>query len=261
MVVDQPSNQLENLTKAFAYIENLPPCIPNSCIGYLEDHEPTSVDITNDTKYFAAGFSNSEIHVWSLTALGVKISSNAVHPGVYLNPLRLNIPAEDFALNAANGNGGGVETSPSSRVNILKGEKSPSGASMLRGHSGPIYGLAFANANANLISCSEDATIRLWDLDACKNTHVYSGHMYPVWCLDTSPLEIYFATGSRDTTARLWTFDRLFPLRIFAGHLMDVDVVKFHPNAIYIATGSPDKTVSWRQKLQLAAINWSSVDG
>lgn len=252
MVIDKSTDQREAIRKAFASLDELPACLPNSCVGYLEGYESTSVDISNDTKYFAAGFSNSEIHLWSLTAVGDKIAPATA--GIHLNPLRLNIPAEDFNdvstasasspnVNDFSGVNSSMTSSPVSRKNVAKNEKSPSGASILRGHSGPVHGLSFFNSNSNLISCSEDTTIRLWDLSSYKNTHIYTGHIYPVWCIDTSPLDLYFVTGSRDTSARLWTFDRLYPLRIFVGHLMDVDVVKFHPNASYIATGSPDKTV------------------
>lgn len=262
MVIDQPDDQRDAIRKAFAYLDQLPPCLPNACVGYLEACESIAVDISNDTKYFAAGFSNSEIHLWSLTAVGDKIASTSDNAGVHLNPLRLNVPAEDFhddlKSSASNGNGGEFITVGSSKTsspvagkNIAKNEKSPSGASILRGHSGPVYGMAFVNTNQNIISCSEDTTIRLWDLSTCKNTYIYTGHLYPVWCIDTSPLDLYFVTGSRDTSARLWTYDRLYPLRIFVGHRMDVDVVKFHPNASYVATGSPDKTVCRLCKVML----------
>uniref|UniRef100_A0A8D0HQA9 TAF5-like RNA polymerase II p300/CBP-associated factor-associated factor 65 kDa subunit 5L n=1 Tax=Sphenodon punctatus TaxID=8508 RepID=A0A8D0HQA9_SPHPU len=94
-----------------------------------------------------------------------------------------------------------------------------------------------------LLSCSEDMSIRYWDLGSFTNTVLYQGHAYPVWDLDISPCSLYFASGSHDRTARLWSFDRTYPLRIYAGHLADVDCVKFHPNSNYLATGSTDKTV------------------
>ncbi|OWK07709.1 hypothetical protein Celaphus_00008106 [Cervus elaphus hippelaphus] len=114
---------------------------------------------------------------------------------------------------------------------------------VLRGHCGPVYSTRFLADSSGLLSCSEDMSIRYWDLGSFTNTVRYQGHAYPVWDLDISPHSLYFASGSHDRTARLWSFDRTYPLRIYAGHLADVDCVKFHPNSNYLATGSTDKTV------------------
>lgn len=120
----------------------------------------------------------------------------------------------------------------------------------LTGHSGRIFGLSFLPSSSSysgssfLLSCSQDCSLRLWDLQSEKLRHTYnSGHVFSVWAQDISPLGMYFASASRDTTAKLWTFDRDAPLRLFAGHSMDVDAVKFHPNCRFLATGSSDRTV------------------
>ena len=111
----------------------------------------------------------------------------------------------------------------------------------LQGHSGPIYSSAFSHNDEFLLTCSEDTTIRLWDLNVLKNKAMYNGHNYPVLCVNVSALSFYFASGSMDRTARLWSFDRTHPLRIFAGHEHSVETVAFHGNASYIA--SADHTV------------------
>uniref|UniRef100_A0A452DS47 Uncharacterized protein n=1 Tax=Capra hircus TaxID=9925 RepID=A0A452DS47_CAPHI len=97
--------------------------------------------------------------------------------------------------------------------------------------------------NHTLLSCSEDTSIRYWDLGSFTNTVQYQGHACPVWDLDISPHSLYFASGCHDHTARLWSFDRTYPLRIYTVHVADVDCIKFHPNSNYLATGSTDKTV------------------
>ncbi|KAL0202864.1 hypothetical protein M9458_000882, partial [Cirrhinus mrigala] len=104
----------------------------------------------------------------------------------------------------------------------------------LRAHSGPVYRTAFLTDGSGLLSCSEDSTVRFWDLNSFTNTVLYRGH---------APCSLYFSTASHDRTARLWSFARTYPLRLYAGHLSDVDCVKFHPNSNYVATGSTDKTV------------------
>ncbi|XP_075545493.1 TAF5-like RNA polymerase II p300/CBP-associated factor-associated factor 65 kDa subunit 5L isoform X2 [Dermacentor variabilis] len=112
---------------------------------------------------------------------------------------------------------------------------------LLRGHSGPVYGLDFLPGKELMLSCSEDTTVRAWSLKTHSNVAIYRGHSYPVWDIDIGPLGLYFATASKDSTAKIWTLERTYPLRILAGHNMDVDCVKFHPNSNYVATGSSDR--------------------
>ncbi|ORX61616.1 WD40 repeat-like protein [Hesseltinella vesiculosa] len=112
----------------------------------------------------------------------------------------------------------------------------------LVGHAGPVYGASFNHDNQFMITCSQDHTARLWNLNSWTNDVVYKSHNYPVWDVDVGPFGFYFATASHDRTARLWSCDHTNPLRIFAGHLSDVDTVKFHPNSKYLVTGSSDKT-------------------
>lgn len=114
---------------------------------------------------------------------------------------------------------------------------------VLRGHSGPVYGVDFSPDHRYALSCSGDHTVRLWDLDTSSNVVCYRGHAYPVWHVAFSPLGYYFATASHDRTAQLWSTDCKSPRRLFIGHLSDVDCVAFHPNCNYLATGSSDKTV------------------
>lgn len=113
----------------------------------------------------------------------------------------------------------------------------------LIGHSGPVYGLSFSSNQRWLLSCSEDCTTRLWNVETASNIVVYKGHQYPIWDVTFSKIDYLFATASHDRTARIWSTDRISPVRVLAGHLSDVETVRFHPNSNYIATGSSDKTV------------------
>ena len=109
-------------------------------------------------------------------------------------------------------------------------EKGGAPTRKLIGHSGPVYALTFDPVSGSaappkyLLSCSADATARLWSMDTMTNVVAYRGHQNPIWDVDWSPMGIYFTTASRDRTARLWSTDRTSTLRIYAGHSSDVDV-------------------------------------
>lgn len=110
------------------------------------------------------------------------------------------------------------------------------------GHHGPVYSTQAFPSNQFLLSCSQDATVRLWCLNTFSSISVYKGHKHPVWDMKLGPCGYYFATGSADRTAKLWSTERQEALRMFYGHVSDVNKVCFHPNSNYVATGSSDKT-------------------
>ncbi|CAL1695610.1 unnamed protein product [Somion occarium] len=196
--------------------------IPSICAYTLHDvgEGAPCVTFSQDTSLMAAGFSESYVRLWSLK-------------GEKLKGLR-----SDFQTSSITG---------AKSLRKIR-EKGGSTTRKLIGHSGPVYSVAFDPVGGSavppkyLLSCSADATTRLWSLDTMTNVAVYRGHQNPVWDVQWSPMGVYFATASRDRTARLWSTDRASALRIYAGHLSDVDCVRFHPNSLYLATGSSDWT-------------------
>ena len=53
-----------------------------------------------------------------------------------------------------------------------------------RAHNGPVYKTNFTPDSLFILSCSRDATARLWDVEKRTNTVIYRGHSGPVWDLD-----------------------------------------------------------------------------
>ncbi|KAM4035783.1 TAF5-like RNA polymerase II p300/CBP-associated factor-associated factor 65 kDa subunit 5L [Anomaloglossus baeobatrachus] len=211
---------LEQLQDCMKRVKDGPPSLTTVCYYafYNTDNVVNTAAISPNGKLLVAGFDNSFIKLWSLKAKKLKTEAN----GVDVSRIQL---ASDILQESE------LDEQAGSEMKIL------------RGHCGPVYSTRFLSKNAGLLSCSEDASIRYWDLNSFTNTVLYKGHAYPVWDIDVSTCNLYFASGSHDRTARLWSFDRTFPIRIYAGHLADVDCVKFHPNSNYLATGSTDKTV------------------
>ncbi|XP_044146029.1 TAF5-like RNA polymerase II p300/CBP-associated factor-associated factor 65 kDa subunit 5L isoform X2 [Bufo gargarizans] len=211
---------LEQLQDCIKRVKDGPPSCTTVCFYafYNTDSLLNTADISPNGKLLVAGFDNSSIKLWSLRTKKLRAETNRVD--VSRIQLASDILEEDEMDDQA-----GTEMK------------------ILRGHGGPVYSTRYLSNSAGLLSCSEDASIRYWDLNSFTNTVLYEGHAYPIWDLDVSTCSLFFASGSHDCTARLWSFDRTFPLRIFSGHLADVDCVKFHPNSNYIATGSMDKTV------------------
>ncbi|KAF7488813.1 Transcription initiation factor TFIID subunit 5 [Sarcoptes scabiei] len=174
-------------------------------------------EISDDSSLLAAGFSDSQIRIWSLTPAKLR----GLKPASELE--NLDKESDEIVLRIMQ--------------NLSTDTK------ILFGHSGPVYGLSFSPCRDLLLSCSEDSTIRLWSLWTWTNVVVYRGHCFPVWNVKFSPHGYYFASCSHDRTARLWATDNHTSLRCFAGHFADVDCLRFHPNSNYIATGSTDRSI------------------
>ncbi|RWS27191.1 TAF5-like RNA polymerase II p300/CBP-associated factor-associated factor 65 kDa subunit 5L [Leptotrombidium deliense] len=208
------------IEEAIRKVSEQPPNVSCICLCSVENTNPTCVAVRSDMNYLAAGFESSDIHVWSLTADAIVKTEDD------LSSITLSIPRSENKMKS------------SGKSNLDRKHKC-----VLRGHSETVYQNCFLPETELLLSCSEDTTLRAWNMSTMSCSQIYSGHDYPIWCLDASNFGFYFASGSKDTTARLWSVDRSYPLRIYAGHTMDVDCVKFHPNCNYLATGSYDKTI------------------
>ena len=168
----------------------------------------------------AAGFEESYIRLWNLKG----DSLNGLQSEFQLNNIRDCAVAIRFFASRSFDN-----LLVATSLNTLR-EKGGAPTRKLIGHSGPVYSLTFDPVSGSaappkyLLSCSADATARLWSMDTMTNVVAYRGHQNPIWDVDWSPMGIYFATASRDRTARLWSTDRTSTLRIYAGHTSDVDV-------------------------------------
>jgi transcription initiation factor TFIID subunit 5 len=187
--------------------------LPSVCFfTFFNSHNSlNSISMSNDSSLISTGWSDSAVRVFDLKTKPAD-------------------SAEQQQLQASAARG-------ASRAN------KPTHCRTLRGHSGPVYASSWSPDNQFLLSCSEDSSVRLWNVATGTNLVAYRGHNYPVWDVAFSPLGYYFATASYDRTARLWTTSSLTPHRVFAGHLSDVNCVRFHPNCHYTITGSTDKTV------------------
>ncbi|KAK7113833.1 transcription initiation factor TFIID subunit 5-like [Littorina saxatilis] len=178
----------------------------------------TCVDFADDSSMLAVGLQNSNIRVWSLVPKKLRSMKSAMELEI------IDKEADDV-------------------LERMMDDRSATEFKILTGHCGPVYAVSFSPDRSNLISASQDGTVRLWNLVTWTNIVCYKGHIYPVWDVKFSPHGHYFASGGQDRTGRLWSVDHYQPVRFFVGHLSDVDCVQFHPNSNYVATGSSDRTI------------------
>lgn len=111
----------------------------------------------------------------------------------------------------------------------------------LDGHEGGIWALEYKGDT--LVSGSTDRTIRIWDLEKLRPTHVFHGHTSTVRCLqivepvyypdigEFQPPYPMVVTGSRDATLRVWKIPKKGESAAMDGEGDDAAAVVIQPEA------------------------------
>jgi eukaryotic-like serine/threonine-protein kinase len=100
---------------------------------------------------------------------------------------------------------------------------------LLEGHRSRVNQLLFAGNRSNpwLLSCSNDGTIILWDVETGALVRRFQGHAGAVYGLTLTDHSRYFASSSRDNTVRLWDLKSGRQVWRYDGHQDRVSSVLF----------------------------------
>jgi len=114
---------------------------------------------------------------------------------------------------------------------------------VLRGHTEQVQRAAFSPWGDQLVSCSLDGTLRLWDLETGICRHILTNHTHYVLHVEYSPQGDQVASASSDKTLRIWDSVTGGCLGTLIGHDGYVLYVTYASNGKQIASGSRDCTV------------------
>ncbi|CAG7851324.1 SubName: Full=Related to WD40-repeat protein (Notchless protein) {ECO:0000313/EMBL:CCA70723.1} [Serendipita indica DSM 11827] len=123
----------------------------------------------------------------------------------------------------------------------------------LEGHEALVNAIAFSPDGLQIVSGSDDKTIRLWDVSTGQQLgEPLRGHGEWIYAIAFSPDGSSIVSGSRDKTIRLWDAVTRKPLgEPLRGHGSSIKAVAFSPDGSRIVSGSDDTTIRM----------WDSVTG
>ncbi|NEP40195.1 MAG: protein kinase [Okeania sp. SIO2H7] len=122
---------------------------------------------------------------------------------------------------------------------------------VIKGHSAKVNSLAIGPKGLSLVSCSNDKTIKLWNLQTGQLLHRFFGHTSGVDSVAISPDGKRLVSGSSDRTILAWNLSSRFEIERFYSHSGSpyshrfgaVNAVAFSPDGKIIASGSEDKSI------------------
>jgi hypothetical protein len=113
----------------------------------------------------------------------------------------------------------------------------------LEGHSCWIISVAFSPEGKQVVSGSNDQTLRLWDAVTGATLQTPKGHSGFIYSVAFSPDGKQVVSKSSDRTVRLWDAITGAALQTLEGHTNWVSSVAFSPDGKQVVSGSDDNTV------------------
>jgi WD40 repeat protein/transcriptional regulator with XRE-family HTH domain len=255
--------EAQNVSLAFARL--------SQCVFAEAFDVASSVALSADGRYVAAGGMGGTLHVWHVVDRTVVLIAGA-HNGT----VRALAITADGKLIATGGTDGMVRLwtlgDPNARTTWRGHTSQVTGLALsadgqwlascgndgkvtlweaavqrqhvvLEGHAGAVYSVALSADGQMMASSGADGTVRLWDTRLERLRAVSHGHEGGVWSIALSADGGLAASGGSDATVRLWNSEEGQQLAILQDHTEWVYRVALSADGKIVASGSYDGTV------------------
>jgi len=128
-----------------------------------------------------------------------------------------------------------------------------------RNHDSNVNVVVFSPNGRQLVSCSNDTTVRVWDVPTGACLQILEGHWSKVNAVAYSPDGKQLVSCSLDGTVRIWDVSPGASLQTFLDISSSVSAVAFSPDGKQLASGSDNKKLRVRN-LATGAVLWTFND-
>ncbi|MCK5230674.1 MAG: protein kinase, partial [Desulfobulbaceae bacterium] len=156
-----------------------------------DDSPVRSVAVSPKGQYLAVGNEEGRVSIWSVKS-GKSISHEAAHRGPVLSLA--------FSPNGKMLASGGSDGIMKLRNPFQKGMES----SVSLRNSGAVRAITFFESGEEMVTGSDDGTIRFWSAGASECQRIVEAHALPVVTLSVSPDGQKFVSGSADRLIKIW---------------------------------------------------------
>jgi len=190
---------------------------------------PTSVALSADGTYLAAGTSQGEVRVWCRSSRGPTLAIRGHTGGVFGLAI-----AADARLVASGGLDGNVRIWDM-LTGRLRGTISAGGV--------PVWSVSLSDNGLLVAAGTADGTFKVWTLATGQVAAAVAGHAGPVWGVALGADGQRLASVGADGLARLWDLHGSLPIATLRGHAGGVRSVALSTDCCLIATGGCDGTL------------------
>ena len=189
----------------------------------------SSLVLSADGRYVAAGGMGGTLHVWQVANRTVVLMASA-HGGT----VRALAITADGKLIATGGTDGII------RLWALGDAKA---RTTWQGHPSQVTGVALSADGQWLASCGNDGKVKLWNAETGQQHAVFEGHTGAVYAVALSADGQVMASGSEDGTVRLWDVRLEKQRAVLHGHDGGVWSVALSADGGIVVSGGSDAIV------------------
>lgn len=215
--------------------ENIPTRFVHSAINKIKC-PVNAVKYTPDGRRLITGLTSGEFTLWNSVSFNFETLLQA-----HDHPVRQMIWSHNSGSGEGTGewmvscdNGGYVKYWASNMNNVA----------VFQAHKDhPVRNVSLSPSDTKLATCSDDATIRIFDFLSYKEERILTGHGWDVRCIDWHPFKALIASGSKDNMVKLWDPKSGKELSTFHGHKNTVLACQWNSNGNWLLVGSRDQMV------------------
>ena len=183
--------------------------------------------------YYATGTTGGIVYLINASTLSVERELQ-MHDSIILD---LSFSADGTLLASASAD----QTAKLWRLPLTATNPAP--VQTFSGHEGSVFAVDISPDKQQVLTGSQDDTMRLWSASDGETQRIFSGHSGDIRSVTFSDDMRFAASGATDTTVRIWNLDSQRAVLPLTGHSNNVRHVAFVPGGSALISGSDDGTV------------------